>query len=900
MDATRGTVRKLFDLGEYGRILQETRDLELDLRPDPALTSIVAHASFEAGAADRARALASRCISSTMPGVRARAQLVLALCSRAEGQVTEASKLHQASIRSSDETADGELKAWTSLHFLRHVVISSPRSVGAAMLPTVRQRVVASGSPHTAAYLHATVAVGDAQAGRLREARRHCWLASRILESAPHPWIECSVLSVTAAISLAACDHPEATVYLEQLQRTAQHHRLETDRARALVNIGHLAAVVGDYEQAESALRGVLQSSLVSRIAKVSATETLARICLAQNRLSDCEQLLQSIERDVSRDTALMHVVGVQWSRITKARMLLKIGQPAAALAELDRLHTDEHGVMDKPLTAVVHMTAAHALVRNRQTAAGARRLALGLSIAPTDVPELQGQYYYTIASTLADPNGDLANSLRARARRIWASQGTEALEGEFASPATPTLPVQVSPPTSQPSSEALVVDSVASLLALGASPRVLAEELRLTINRLECSPDVRVVEGSPSSPDSMDLAIPQPNGVPVRLACQLPDSPDKVLTLGTLLRVGQLALELERLRETERQRAALWPETSTEVASGVIFETDTMREVLTTARRIAETTVPVLITGETGTGKEVLARLIHGYSSRAKASFIPFNCTSMSRDMIESQLFGHRKGSFTGATEHSIGVVRAANHGTLLLDEVGDMHLDLQPKLLRFLESGEIHPVGEPHPQKVDVRVMAATNADLKVRVSSGDFREDLYYRLSIVPIHLPPLRERRGEILPLARHYLSKYAREFRKGDLRLDEETMDCLVLFRWPGNIRQLSNEMRRVAAMAEQGAVVMPDHLTAEIRRSQATFAPRSEPRANEVLVRLDQPVSAAIEHVERAMVINALKKTDGLLEPAAKMLGLSRKGLYLKRQRYQIEDQVPENMDAAD
>ena len=160
------------------------------------------------------------------------------------------------------------------------------------------------------------------------------------------------------------------------------------------------------------------------------------------------------------------------------------------------------------------------------------------------------------------------------------------------------------------------------------------------------------------------------------------------------------------------------------------------MREVLTVARRIADTTVPVLITGETGTGKEVLARLIHGYSNRSKNPFLPFNCTSMSRDMSESQLFGHRRGSFTGATEDYKGVIRAANHGTLLLDEIGDMHFDVQPKLLRFLESDDIDSVGESHPQKVDVRVIAATNADLKTS-AKGEFREDpiigsIWYRFT------------------------------------------------------------------------------------------------------------------------------------------------------------------------
>jgi len=316
------------------------------------------------------------------------------------------------------------------------------------------------------------------------------------------------------------------------------------------------------------------------------------------------------------------------------------------------------------------------------------------------------------------------------------------------------------------------------------------------------------------------------------------------------------------------------------------------MRDVLIVARRIADTSVPVLITGETGTGKEVLARLIHAYSARSKAAFSPLNCTSVARDVIESQLFGHRKGSFTGATDHSQGVIRAANRGTLFLDEIGDMHIEVQPKLLRFLESGEIHPLGEPKPTQVDVRVIAATNVDLKGQVSVGRFREDLYYRLSIVPLHLPPLRERRSEIHSLATHYLAKYAFEFAKGDLRLSEDAVEYLLLFRWPGNVRQLANEMRRIAALAENGALVMPEHLSAEISRLSAgrkTEVVRRELHTDELVVRLDQPLVAAVEHVERAMIVRALGRANGTVERAAAMLGLSRKGLYLKRQKYQID-----------
>ena len=171
-------------------------------------------------------------------------------------------------------------------------------------------------------------------------------------------------------------------------------------------------------------------------------------------------------------------------------------------------------------------------------------------------------------------------------------------------------------------------------------------------------------------------------------------------------------------------------------------------------------------IEGETGTGKEVLARAIHAASSRAAAAFLPFNCMSCPREMIDAQLFGHRRGAFTGASDHALGVIRASAGGTLLLDEIGETPIEVQPKLLRFLESGEVHPIGETHPVKVDVRVIAATNADLDALVSSGRFREDLFYRLNIVRLHVPPLRERRVEIPTLSQHYLRKYAQEYDKG--------------------------------------------------------------------------------------------------------------------------------------
>ena len=320
-----------------------------------------------------------------------------------------------------------------------------------------------------------------------------------------------------------------------------------------------------------------------------------------------------------------------------------------------------------------------------------------------------------------------------------------------------------------------------------------------------------------------------------------------------------------------------------------MIVAAASMNELLNVTRRVATSNALVLFTGETGTGKELLARALHDASPRRGKPFIPFNCTAVARDMLDSQLFGYRRGAFTGAVEHFPGVIRAAAGGTLFLDEIGELPLEVQPKLLRFLESGEVHPLGETQPTVVDVRVVAATNANLEQLVEQGRFREDLFYRLNVVRLQVPALRERREEIPLLAQHYIDLYAREARKAGIRIAEETMEYLVLYRWPGNVRQLANEMRRLVALAESGAVLMPEHLSREIAASRRTVpASQRDLAPTEFVVRVDQPMSAAIDHLERSMIQYAINLCEGRQEDAARMLGLSRKGLYLKRARLKI------------
>jgi DNA-binding NtrC family response regulator len=463
-------------------------------------------------------------------------------------------------------------------------------------------------------------------------------------------------------------------------------------------------------------------------------------------------------------------------------------------------------------------------------------------------------------------------------------------------------------PPSVSDAPSAPTLDDATALIELGGYPHVLAREAFAVLQAAGVAERIAlVVRGADTTrladavnwPEADALAAAAAPGDRLRLACGvLRDAAWEVLVEPrpaladrcTAIAVKQLvdtAVTLDRYRREEKQRAALWPADTLETDGG-LFLSEQMLELLAIARRVAPAEMPVLLTGETGTGKEVLARAIHRASPRAARPFVPFNCSAVARDMLESQLFGYRRGAFTGADSAFEGVIRAAAGGTLFLDEIGEVGLDLQPKLLRFLETREIHPLGEPHPIVVDVRVIAATNANLDALVADGRFREDLFYRLNGVRLRLPPLRERREEIPALVEHYLRKSAEEQKKGRLTLDEETLEYLLLYAWPGNVRQLVNELQRVAAFAEPDSAVTPALLSHEIQASRRTVKV-AEGETPEIRVRLDQPMNEAVEAIEQAMVRRALDRAHGNFENAARLLGISRKGLFLKRRRWGMQ-----------
>ncbi len=301
----------------------------------------------------------------------------------------------------------------------------------------------------------------------------------------------------------------------------------------------------------------------------------------------------------------------------------------------------------------------------------------------------------------------------------------------------------------------------------------------------------------------------------------------------------------------------------------GMIGGSPAMRKVLETVDRVTSLPSHVLITGESGTGKDLVARAIHERGSRAKAPFVPINCAAIPEPLLESELFGHVKGAFTGAVDNKEGLLRTAGEGTIFLDELGDMPVPIQAKLLRAIESREIQPVGSTRRVEIQARVVAATNRDLRAEAQAGRFREDLYYRLAVVEIHVPPLRERREDIPALTSHFVEKYAKELGRNVRGISREALRLLSGHEWRGNIRELSNVIERAVIFAANEEIVpadLPDPVRAATPRD-----PEYSPNLRE-----------ATTEFERAHILRVIEQCGGNKRKAARLLGLGVTSLYRK------------------
>jgi len=388
------------------------------------------------------------------------------------------------------------------------------------------------------------------------------------------------------------------------------------------------------------------------------------------------------------------------------------------------------------------------------------------------------------------------------------------------------------------------------------------------------------------------------------------PASPERItVSIRNALKIGTLTGEVTRLKKKTENRL---------VFDDLIAQSSEMKQVIRLGQRAAQSNIPILIEGESGVGKELVARAIQGSSDRAGKPFVTVNCGAIPENLIESILFGHEKGSFTGATDKHLGKFQEADGGTLFLDEIGELRLDMQVKLLRALQEGEVDPVGGKRPVKVDVRIISATNRDLAERARDGLFREDLYYRLNVFPIHVPPIRQRGADVPALARHFIARFAAEENKPVSGMTPEAADLIQRFTWPGNVRQLENTIFRAVVLCDHTMLDVCDFPQIATAMGVEIRARQSLPMGTPVGTSLGPtppalmhhhstaPVSAHVspytmsatdiaghmrklEEIEAEIIRLAISRYEGHMSEVARRLGIGRSTLYRKLKELGLE-----------
>jgi DNA-binding NtrC family response regulator/tetratricopeptide (TPR) repeat protein len=726
--------------------------------------------------------------------------------------------------------------------------------------------------------------------------------------SNPSVWLETNAEITNVALAIMRSDFELGLNRAKRAVQLAEQSGRAAARRATLANLGYLLYLTGHFDEAADHYSRAMDALPSHGDNTSAALDGIAQIRLARGQIDEAAQLLECVSESIStpRDRRLY---GYRHSQMTYTHLLMRRAEWDAALESADSLArlADESG--DHLLQQIAFLTKAELLQQLGRIPEAMQTLDVVVQTLAQQPPDLWAHYERILACALLEAGDrDAATLHLQRARRLYESirsvpgslelsRRWDETESKIKVPAEATDPLA---PAAAPVATARdVLQTAAGLLRHHSRPELLAREFVNLLAETDCVAEARVLSIGKDEPQVLAAATgpggPAEGCLDRRISIGF--ARDRAVELDLKVRpdIGAQATvhavtlllatiqDLERAQAEREERISLWPIDEDGVEAGQAVVGGQMRALMANAKRIAGTNVSVFITGESGTGKEILARAIHRYSDRAAKPFIPFNCTAVPRDMLESHLFGHRRGSFTGADRDHPGLIGAARDGTLFLDEIGELGLDLQPKLLRFLESSEICPIGEATPFTINVRIVAATNAHVEQQVKEGRFREDLFYRLNVIRLKIPPLRERRDEIPALVRHFVDQFAGEFRKGDVRVSEETMEHLLLCRWPGNVRQLQNEIRRMVALAEPHSVLTPGDLSEDVYNSR--LAARPIPSELEMLVGLKDQLPPTVAKIEREMIRLALRDHHSNLDAAARALGISRKGLYLKRQR---------------
>ncbi len=834
--------------------------------------------------------------SDLTPGQFARCLFIVASQCWDDGQVKDAIPQLVRSIEAAEKASDAVAVCRATAKLLECTCDNVAFHASLPLAMQARRAATHCGDPHALVSVHVTLGRLEARAGRFQTAMRHFQTSRRLLSDDPNLFWSASLHIGESTLCGLSGDPRRALELAATAAALAEESGWTKGIVAARINAAHLLDQLDRPAEAEKQLLLADAQGYDGINYEIAKAEERAQLAVRAGRYEAAQEILDRLDA--------AKVFGSTWYRasVQSARVQLLLTQKRwnEAIGQSDKHIKTACDAGLRAHEASMLLQKAAALLGSGNTLETIR-LPFSVDIYPSSLPVLQS--LWIVLARAFSASGDLgrASGYQSRARRLLLTTGTKAVVGgeETAYPAAPSGPIPD-------------LDAAVWLFDLAAYPHAFAAEAFAIIGQSGCADavaliarrkgDVRVIEKlgwdekeTPASPTNGGQLVAVKIGEHGDESLEILVQPRRELkhscTLSAIRKLVEAAAELDRYRRAEKQRAALWPVESMDQEGDTIWVSEQMSEVLKIARRIAPTPLSVLLTGETGTGKELLAREIHRASDRAERPFLPFNCTAVPRDMLESQLFGYRKGAFTGADASFAGVIRSAAGGTLFLDEIADVPLDVQPKLLRFLETREIHPLGEPQPITVDVRIVAATNANLEQLVAEGRFREDLFYRLNVVRLKLPPLRERREEIPALAQHYVRKFSDEQKKGQLTLADETLEYLLLYSWPGNVRQLANEVRRMVVMAEPDSALTPPLLSPELQASRRTMPasappPPAEP---EIRLRLDQPLPLAVEILEQTMIRSALTRSRGRVEEAARLLGISRKGLFLKRRRWNLD-----------
>jgi len=884
------------------------------MRGNPSNQALLAELQMRTGEIDIARVSAQRLLSRPDLNrlAQVRCHLVLGTISRDSGQLDDARSHYQRALDLAELDKNLEHVCLAQLRLLSLHVAGCELEAATVTLPILKRNVQATGDPLLAIGLHICLAEAETRRGLFDVAKRQLAAAELLLKETPNVFLEGNAAIAGLCLSLLCSAWEDASRQGLLALKCARHSGNVRTALAARLNLGQLFLTQGHLDEAERHLNEALSICPKGGDNEIGVLDALAQIFLERGNVWRCEEVLLRIDSILERNK-LPVAYNRYWGIRTKLLLLKRLGRWEDAEELVTKIGQSIPTPSDSSLRAWLTLAKAEIFLTTGKLEAAQAILLEAMTQLDSMSLENQGQLERLLGLSAARTRpGDAATHFERACRIFRATQNRSGCADAvnqyalFLSDHSFTKILKKKSVDSKPATT--VLSRISALHRFSSNPWLLGIEAFWLFAEMGCTAGIALIknEGRHSQTvlslpagsqdvnwqldNSRSISIELGNGAPWKLLVRPETNQDLSTMCLTIAKLVQSCVAFGISRTELRERSTSLSLTDEMDDAAGVFESESIREIIKTAKKIASTRIPILITGETGTGKEVLARFIHRQSSYSRKPFVAFNCATVPRELLDSQLFGHRRGAFTGAHEDFPGLIRSAEGGTLFLDEIGDLSRDSQPKLLRFLESGEIYPLGDVHPVKVDLHVMAATNWALDQLVANGQFREDLFYRLNAIRYKIPPLRERREEIPVLVSYFLKNFSEEFRKGHIGIADETLDCLLLFAWPGNVRQLANEMRRAVALADVDDILQPAHLSPEIVTARRTIeTPVIRSSSSQLLVKLDQSLPSATEQLERAMLEHALRATDGRVDSAAKRLGLSRKGLYLKRHRLGLE-----------